>query len=244
MLLGCLGRNRHEFRIRNGTTLKLTSMKKNTTILILAIFAACSFVNTDLFAQKNKQQKEKIVEIITEMGTIKVKLYNETPLHRDNFLKLAENGEMNGSTFHRVIRGFMIQGGGKPGTNGRESIGETIPAEILPQYGHTKGALAAARMGDNVNPERKSSGSQFYIVQGRVTPEATLKQMATRSKMAYTPEQIKAYTTIGGTPHLDGQYTVFGEVIEGLDIVDKIAAVPVNQSVPLTDITITLKASK
>ena len=123
-------------------------MKKNTTILILAIFAACSFVNTDLFAQKNKQQKEKIVEIITEMGTIKVKLYNETPLHRDNFLKLAENGEMNGSTFHRVIRGFMIQGGGKPGTNGRESIGETIPAEILPQYGHTKGVLAAARMGD------------------------------------------------------------------------------------------------
>ena len=219
-------------------------MKKNTTILILTLFAACSLVNTDLFAQKTKQQKEKTVEIITEMGTIKVKLYNETPLHRDNFLKLAENGEMNGSTFHRIIRGFMIQGGGKPGSNGTESIGETIPAEILPQYCHIKGALAAARMGDNVNPDRKSSGSQFYIVQGRATPEATLKQMAARSKTSYTPEQVKTYATIGGTPHLDGQYTVFGEVIEGLDIVDKIAAVPVNQSVPLTDITITLKASK
>jgi cyclophilin family peptidyl-prolyl cis-trans isomerase len=218
-------------------------MKKNTSILILALLAMCTLSNTDLFAQK-KQQKEKTVEIITEMGTIKVKLYNETPLHRDNFLKLVESGEMIGSTFHRVIRGFMIQGGGKPGTNGVESIGETISSEILPQYCHIKGALAAARMGDNVNPERKSSGSQFYIVQGRVTPETTLKQMAVKSKTTYTPEQIAAYTTIGGTPHLDGQYTVFGEVVEGLDIVDKIAAVQVNRTVPVTDITITLKASK
>jgi len=218
-------------------------MKKNTIILMLVLFAMCALAGTDLFAQKNKQ-KEKTVEIITEMGIIKVKLYNETPLHRDNFLKLVESGEMNGSTFHRVMRGFMVQGGGKPGTNGIESIGETIPSEILLRYCHIKGALAAARQPDNVNPERKSSGSQFYIVQGRVTPETTLKQMAARSKIIYTPEQIAAYTTIGGTPHLDGQYTVFGEVVEGLDIVDKIASVPVNRTVPVQNITITLKASK
>ncbi|HIA07255.1 MAG TPA: peptidylprolyl isomerase [Flavobacteriales bacterium] len=218
-------------------------MKKNTTILMLALFAMCTLAGTDLFAQKNKQ-KEKTVEIITEMGIIKVKLYNETPLHRDNFLKLVESGEMNSSTFHRVIKGFMVQGGGKPGTNGEESIGETIPSEILPQYYHKKGALAAARMGDKVNPKRNSSGSQFYIVHGRITPESTLRQMSQRRKITYTEQQIKDYATIGGTPHLDGQYTVFGEVVEGLDIVDKIASVQVNRTVPVQNITITLKVSK
>ncbi|MBL4657955.1 MAG: peptidylprolyl isomerase [Flavobacteriales bacterium] len=219
-------------------------MKSNATILFIALLFFGTFVTSNVTAQKSKKvEKEQVVEIVTAMGTIKVKLYNETPLHRDNFLKLAENGEMNGSTFHRVIKGFMVQGGGKPGTNGMGSIGETIPAEIIAQYCHTKGSLAAARKGDNVNPERKSSGSQFYIVQGRTTPEATLKQMAARSKLTYTEKQISDYATIGGTPHLDGQYTVFGEVIEGLDIVDKIANVAVNNSVPVEAITITLKKS-
>jgi len=221
---------------------KLKTMKSNTAVLLLILFVIGTLASPQVFAQKKKGDKERIVEIITEKGTIKVKLYNETPLHRDNFLKLAENGEMNGSNFHRVIKGFMVQGGGKPGSNGTESIGETIPAEIVAKYYHVKGALAAARMGDQVNPERKSSGSQFYIVQGRTTPEAALTQNAQRSGVTYTPEQIKAYTTVGGTPHLDGQYTVFGEVIEGLDVVDKIANTPVDsRTVPVENITITLK---
>ncbi|MBL4578156.1 MAG: peptidylprolyl isomerase [Flavobacteriales bacterium] len=218
-------------------------MKNNTTLLLMTLFVIGSFASTDLFAQK-KGEKEKVVEIITDKGTIKVKLYNETPLHRDNFIKLAESGAMNGSIFHRVIRGFMIQGGGKPGSNGTESMGELIPAEIIPRYHHKKGALAAARTGDNVNPERKSSGSQFYIVQGRTTPQATLDKMALRGKLNYTPEQINDYVTIGGTPHLDGQYTVFGEVIEGLDVMEKIASVAVNSTVPVEKITITLKVSE
>ncbi|MBL4752092.1 MAG: peptidylprolyl isomerase [Flavobacteriales bacterium] len=222
-------------------------MKKNATLALIVLFAAGIFVSAKLYNKApkgEKAQKEKVVEIITELGTIKVKLYNETPLHRDNFLKLMKSGEMNGSTFHRVINGFMIQGGGKPGSNGVESIGATIPAEIDTKFHHKKGALCAARMGDNVNPQRKSSGSQFYIVHGRQTPEATLTQMGQRSGIKYTAQQIKDYATIGGTPHLDGQYTVFGEVISGLDIVDKIAAVPVNGSVPVNAVTIKLKASK
>ena len=219
-------------------------MKSKVAIVLLVLITMVTLTNTTVFAQNEKGKKETIVEIITEKGIIKVRLYDDTPLHRDNFLKLVKSGEMNGSIFHRVIKGFMVQGGGKPGTNGMESIGELIPAEIIPKYCHIKGALAAARMGDNVNPERKSSGSQFYIVQGRTTPEAALKQMATRNKLTYTSEQIKTYTTIGGTPHLDGQYTVFGEVIEGLDVVDAIANVAVKGSVPVEKITIKLKLSK
>jgi len=168
-------------------------MKKNATLALIVVFAIGTFVSACRSTEKPKKEKvkkEKVVEIITEHGSIKVKLYNETPLHRDNFLALVKSGEMNGSTFHRVIKGFMIQGGGKPGTNGVESIGETIPAEIDPKFHHKKGALCAARMGDNVNPERKSSGSQFYIVQGRPTPETTLTQMAQRSKITYTAQQI------------------------------------------------------
>jgi len=219
-------------------------MKRNMTLLLLLLFAIGAYVSPKLFAQKAKGEKEKVVEIITKLGTIKVKLYNETPLHRDNFLKLAKSGEMNGSTFHRVMKNFMVQGGAKPGTGGRESIGETVAAEFNTKFHHKKGALAGARQPDQVNPEKKSSGSQFYIVQGRKTPEATLKQMGQRSGITYTAEQIKDYTTIGGTPHLDGQYTVFGEVISGLDVVDKIASVAVNGTTPVEDITITLKVSK
>ena len=210
-------------------------MKRN--LLLFGIFILMATV---AFSQKD----EKVVEIMTSMGNIKVKLYNETPLHRDNFLNLAETGAVNGSIFHRVIKGFMVQGGGKPGSNGAGSIGATIPAEILPGFIHKKGALCAARMGDQVNPKKESSGSQFYIVQGRIHRENDLNAMEPRKKQKFTKQQQDAYTTIGGTPHLDGDYTVFGEVIEGLDIIDKIAGVPTSRTIPNTPIEINLKAVK
>lgn len=195
-------------------------------------------------AQKSTKDGDVLVTITTELGIITVKLYDKTPLHKANFLKLAESGEMNGSIFHRVINNFMIQGGGAPGTNGSQSIGSTIPAEFIPDYFHKKGALCAARMGDQVNPKKESSGSQFYIVHGRVSSNADLDVMEKRSRTKYTEAQRRAYTTVGGTPHLDGGYTVFGEVVEGMEVVDKIAVVAVNGSVPATAITIQLKVVK
>jgi peptidyl-prolyl cis-trans isomerase B (cyclophilin B) len=170
-----------------------------------------------------------IVLISTSMGDIKVMLYNETPLHRDNFLELAKSGKFDGSVFHRVINRFMIQGGGSASVGTIDNRPE-IPAEINAKFIHKKGALAAARTGDHVNPERKSSGSQFYIVQGQTYPVDRVTQMQERSGVTYTEEQKKVYAELGGTPHLDMQYTVFGEVIEGLDIVDKIAAVKTHQA--------------
>ncbi len=222
-----------------------------------------------------------IVSIQTTLGEIKVKLYNETPLHRDNFIKLVKEGFYNNSLFHRVIKGFMIQGGdpdsiGAPAGKslGTGGPGYTIPAEInYPQFFHKRGALAAARQGDEVNPGRESSGSQFYIVWGETYNEGKLNQLQkslsqqkeqaifnrlagerrkeimdlrrskdqeglfllqeelialTKAEMmedgpvTLTAEQREAYMNLGGTPHLDNQYTVFGEVIEGLDIVEKI----------------------
>ncbi len=172
------------------------------------------------------------VKITTNVGAIVIKLYNETPLHRDNFMKLAEEGYYDGTLFHRVIKQFMIQGGDPNSKNaqagqplGGGGPGYTIQAEIVQGLFHKKGALAAARMGDNVNPERRSSGSQFYLVQGRVFTPQELDNIEMQSRKAFTPEQRIAYTTIGGTPHLDGAYTVFGEVIEGLDVVEKISLV-------------------
>jgi len=212
-------------------------MKRKLFLIALLLL---SLWGTYSYAQKN----ERLVEIITDMGTIKVKLYNETPLHRDNFLKLAESGALNGSIFHRVIANFMIQGGGKPGSNGAGSIGATIPAEILPDYIHKKGALCAARMGDQVNPKKESSGSQFYIVQGRVLSNNDLNTMESRMNLKFTEKQRSAYTSLGGTPHLDGDYTVFGEVVEGLDLIDKIAVVPTKSTVPVSPIKIRLSVSK
>jgi peptidyl-prolyl cis-trans isomerase B (cyclophilin B) len=167
-------------------------------------------------------QKVTKVLIHTDLGDIKVALYNDTPKHRDNFIKLANQGFYNGSVFHRVIKGFMIQGGGAPA--GLPEMSDRIPAEFVPAHIHKKGALAAARMPDQINPKKESSGSQFYIVQGSPVTAQQLDQYDQRRAVKYTAEQRAAYTTSGGTPFLDGDYTVFGEVIEGMDVIDKIAA--------------------
>lgn len=160
-------------------------------------------------------------------------MYNETPLHRDNFIKLVKEGVYDGLLFHRVINEFMIQGGdpnsrdAKPGQMlGDGSLGYTIPAEFVPTLFHKKGALAAARQGDNVNPNKESSSCQFYIVQGNLWESSRLAMVERSMDKHFTPEQREAYATVGGTPFLDGDYTVFGEVVEGLEVIDKIAAVP------------------
>ncbi len=235
-----------------------------------------------------QKSKETIVLIETTMGNMKVKLYNETPHHRDNFIKLVNEKYYDGVLFHRVIKDFMIQTGDPNSKNAPKgaSLGSggpkyTIPAEFNTKLIHKKGALAAARTGDNVNPKKESSGSQFYIVQGKVANDAELnsieanynnnlnmqrmreyltapensalknefmkfqqehnnakldslqkivsdaveKKFKNEGYLKYTEEQIKEYKTVGGTPFLDMNYTVFGEVIEGMDLIDKIAAV-------------------
>lgn len=192
-------------------------MKK---LILLTLASMLIFMNTS-----EAQKKEKVIRFVihTEYGDMKGFLYNETPLHRDNFVKLVKQGWYKNSPFHRVIKNFMIQGG--QNADGRQDPGYRIPAEFNPKLYHKKGALAAARMGDQVNPKKESSGSQFYIVQGTLIDENTLKSFSARNGINYTPEQIKTYATIGGTPHLDGAYTVFGEITEGFDVLDKIASV-------------------
>ena len=205
------------------------------TFLLVLFFAgsiqACS-ASPNSAAKENQPNQETMVKISTDFGDIVVKLYNETPEHRDNFIKLAKQGYFDGTLFHRVINQFMIQGGdpnsksAQPGEQvGSGGPGYTLPAEIQDGLFHKKGALAAARMGDQVNPERRSSGSQFYIVHGRVFHPQELDMLEQRSGVAFSEAQRQVYTTIGGTPHLDNAYTVFGEVVEGLEIVDQIAGV-------------------
>ncbi len=204
----------------------------------------------------NGAKKYEVVEISTDFGNIYIWLYEETPRHRENFLKLSKEGFYNGTLFHRVIKDFMIQGGdpnSRPDGNqleiGKGGPGYTLPAEILPQFHHKKGALAAARMGDAVNPKKESSGSQFYIVQGtKFTKEALqnmenyLGQTAGIVDFHFTEQAINDYITLGGAPHLDMQYTVFGEVISGLDVVDKIASVQTGSfDRPVADIPINVK---
>ena len=167
---------------------------------------------------------ETLVLIKTSLGDITAKLYNDTPKHRDNFIKNIKEGWYEDSPFHRIIKGFMVQGGGNK--DGRQDPGYTVPAEILPNHIHVKGALAAARTADQVNPQKASSGCQFYIVQGGIMNEETLNSYEQRYGTKFSAEQRKAYTTIGGAPWLDGGYTVFGEVISGFEVIDKLAAVP------------------
>jgi peptidyl-prolyl cis-trans isomerase B (cyclophilin B) len=172
-----------------------------------------------------------LVNIETNFGSILIKLYDETPLHRDNFLKLVESNFYEGILFHRVINGFMIQAGDpnsknatKNTTLGAGEIGYTLPSEFRPGLVHVKGSIAAARMSDHVNPEKASSGCQFYIVHGRPVSEDQLEIYENIKSIKYTEEQKKIMTTVGGTPQLDKEYTVFGEVIQGLDIIDKVAS--------------------
>ncbi len=193
-----------------------------------------------------------LVEIETEYGTMLAELSNATPLHRDNFTKLAEQGFFDGTIFHRVISDFMIQGGDPDSKNATEGQplgmggpGYTIPAEMVDSMVHVKGALAAARMGDAGNPKKASSGSQFYIVQGKPVEEAMINRMESMKGTHYTPEQKKLYEEIGGTPFLDREYTVFGHVIKGLDVIDKIAAVQKDgRDRPAKDIKIKIRVIK
>jgi cyclophilin family peptidyl-prolyl cis-trans isomerase len=241
------------------------------------------------------QVKEKHVIIQTSYGEIKVKLYNETPLHRDNFVKLIKAGYYNTRIFHRVIKNFMIQGGDEnlpeniTNSLTKGTYNYTIPAEFNPKLYHKRGALAAARMGDNINPNQESSSTQFYIVQGeKFTPDklkqieeyingsiyqrnlkkflkeeqdkayakdtiidmvkiqttATqrAKEVYQKSPFKYNEEQTKTYISEGGSPHLDMNYTVFGEVVSGMDVVDKIAAAQTGDADrPMTDITFSIK---
>lgn len=225
-------------------------MKKFLFLALLMPFAALAQTQSKVMADKAKNtDKETIVEISTDFGTMKFKLYNETPQHRDNFIKLAKEGFYNGTLFHRVIKDFMIQGGDPQSRNAAPDVmlgnggpGYTIPAEFNSKLIHKKGALAAARLGDQVNPQKASSGSQFYIVQGKPLTAAELNMMAARKKITYTTEQIKTYETEGGTPFLDMDYTVFGEMISGMDVLEKIAAVATNpQNRPLQDVKMTVK---
>lgn len=173
-----------------------------------------------------------LVEIETSLGTMLVQLSDGTPHHRDNFLKLAEQGYFNDLLFHRVINGFMIQGGDPNSRNAAPGVAlgnggpdYTVPAEFVDSLIHLKGALAAARTGDAVNPEKRSSGSQFYLVQGRPVTVAQLDQLEARKGFRYSTAQREAYLKNGGTPFLDRDYTVFGHVVKGLDVLDKIASV-------------------
>jgi peptidyl-prolyl cis-trans isomerase B (cyclophilin B) len=196
------------------------------------------FLSIQLMAQTSKP--ETLVVIQTTMGDITAKLYNDTPLHRDNFIKLVQEGWYEGSPFHRVIENFMIQGG--QNKNGKQDPGYTVPAEFRSNHFHKKGALSAARMGDQVNPEKASSGSQFYIVQGRVMDDRYLNAVTAQTGHVFSNEQKQVYKTIGGTPHLDGGYTVFGEVLDGFDVIDKIAAVKTGKGdVPVTPVTMTIE---
>lgn len=243
------------------------------------------------------QEKQVHFVIETPVGNMTGVLYNDTPQHRDNFVKLIKEGWYDGSPFHRIIKDFMIQGG--QNKDGQQDPGYKVPAEFIPEkYIHKKGALAAARMGDQVNPTRASSGSQFYIVQGRIVSDDILKRTEMQitqqiqkpiimeflkrpenkdifdkvmkyqkerrnaelnvyinqiiqlieaegtqmDKFAYTDKQKAVYRTIGGTPHLDGAYTVFGEIISGMDVIDKLAAVPTGPGdKPIEDISMKIK---
>lgn len=210
--------------------------------LIRLLLGLMALMVLALPADAKKPQKPR-VEFQTTMGTFVVTLFNETPLHRDNFLKLVREGYYDGLLFHRVIRDFMVQSGDP---NSREApagkrLGEggpgyTLPAEIDPFLYHWRGAVAAAREPDNVNPERRSSGSQFYIVWGKVqTPEdlsavnEVIKEN-TNGATEITPERYQVYRSQGGTPHLDGQYTVFGEVTSGLKVIKKMQAVKTDRN--------------
>lgn len=201
-------------------------------LLLAATVASC---NPQLANGLRVKDLTKDVEMITDKGTLVIRLSDSTPLHRDNFIRLVKQHYYDSILFHRVIQHFMVQAGdpdskhaeaGEPLGNGGPSY--TIPAEIRASLFHKKGVIAAARLGDNVNPLKASSGSQFYLVQGKVFTDAGLDSLETfrlgGRKIPAAHREV--YKTLGGTPHLDLNYTVFGEVISGISVIDSIAAVP------------------
>ena len=216
----------------------LQMISKRWAVLMAALvwtlmMAAQEATTTDAVADVTKGSVR--VKIETRLGDIVVRLYDATPRHRDNFVKLVTEGYYDGTLFHRVIKGFMIQGGDPNSKEapadkelGTGGPGYTLEAEIVDGLYHKRGALAAAREGDEVNPERRSGGSQFYIVWGRKYSPRQMEYLVDKMRMEHpetggmTEAQEHAYATYGGTPHLDGQYTVFGEVEEGLDVVEQI----------------------
>lgn len=208
------------------------------------------FLSINGFSQKGEKQTKVIIS--TAYGDIKLALYNETPKHRDNYIKLVKGGFYNGTLFHRVMQNFMIQGGDPESKNaapkqmiGNGGPGYTVPAEFNTKFTHKKGALAAARQPDSVNPEKASSGSQFYIVQGKKFNKSELEKLAKKKGITYTENQIKDYETIGGYAPLDMDYTVFGEVLEGMEVLDKIAAQKVGrENRPVEDIKMTVTIVK
>jgi cyclophilin family peptidyl-prolyl cis-trans isomerase len=212
---------------------------------LLLFFLLCfCFIHASAAKPKNQY-----VKISTSKGACIIRLYNETPLHRDNFLKLAKEGFYNGTLFHRVIKSFMIQGGDPDSKNAKPDslLGEggpkyTIPAEFRDSLFHKKGALAAAREGDQTNPSKASSGSQFYIVQGKIFNDSTLRTVEEKRLKFKIPEsQRQVYQQIGGTPHLDRNYTVYGEVVKGLEMVDAIADEPTGiANRPIADVKMTV----
>ncbi|MCG3166190.1 MAG: putative peptidyl-prolyl cis-trans isomerase [Bacteroidia bacterium] len=195
------------------------------SILTTLLVFSCAFA---------QNQNETVIIISTSYGEIKIKLYNETPIHRDNFIKLIKEGKYNQSSFHRIINTHLIQGGEMAGENEMKKL----QPEIISGKFHKRGALAAVREDDVANPEKLSSPTQFFIVLGNTIAYDLIDRVGERMNYKFTEEQKQAYSTIGGIPTLDGANTVFGEVIEGLDIVEKIASAPVQGETPLQKIVL------
>jgi len=234
-------------------------MKKLIFSFTVLLIAQLSFsqIKTTSTKSANPQKtvapaKGRLAEIITDYGTMVIRLYDSTPMHRDNFITLVKEGFYDSLLFHRVIQNFMIQGGDPTSKNadssvmlgGGEAPGDRIPAEFRNNYIHKKGVIAAAR---DDNPEKASSNCQFYIVQGQKYNDTMMNMMECNVRQnnpgfTYTTAQRKLYKTVGGTPFLDQNYTVFGEVIKGLDVIDKIAALPTNANDrPLQDVRMKIK---
>ncbi|HEY1202595.1 MAG TPA: peptidylprolyl isomerase [Niastella sp.] len=223
----------------------------NKLLLLLAAVILISAYSTNPPYQVKKGDLNKDIELVTSKGTMVIRLSDSTPKHRDNFIKLVNQHYYDGLLFHRVMSQFMVQAGdpksktAKPGEAlGAGNPGYTIPAEMRPYLFHKKGALAAARTPDEVNPTRESNGSQFYLVQGRVYDDADLNQIEARLNGYKIPAAHReVYKTVGGSPSLDQKYTIFGEVIKGVEVIDSIAAVAVgDRNRPLQDVKI-IKAS-
>ncbi|MFC5410962.1 peptidylprolyl isomerase [Larkinella bovis] len=215
----------------------------------LSVLLLTLFLISPAWAKKPPKKKDYLVTINTDLGSMRLILYDQTPKHKANFIKLTQEKFYDGLLFHRIIQNFMIQGGDPESRNakpeqmlGNGDVGYLIPAEFVPERFHKKGALAAAR---NNNPEKASSGCQFYVVQGRVWDDESFRAQTERIAQLKgrqpTDAQKQVYQTLGGTPHLDGNYTVFGEVIDGLAVVDSIARQPANPlNRPLKDLKMTV----